>query len=98
MVKDFKDIKPRQLKRTKLIYEAFDLLGISQQDLLRIFEDNKKFQEELNLLRQRVEELEEWKRIKIKQEVEKNKSYQTTQQQAYQEYMNGDDTDVDPFR
>lgn len=76
MVKDFKDISLKDLKTIKPVLLMFELLGISQQQLIEVFENVNKLQEENVLLKERVNELEIWKSQHIQEEIERQKSFQ----------------------
>lgn len=76
MVKDFKDISLKDLKTIKPVLLMFELLGISQQELIEVFENVNKLKEENVLLKERVNELEIWKSQHIQEEIERQKSFQ----------------------
>lgn len=76
MVKDFKDISLKDLKTIKPVLLMFELLGISQQQLIEVFENVNKLKEENVLLKTRVNELEFWKSQHIQEEIERQKSFQ----------------------
>lgn len=76
MVKDFKDISLKDLKTIKPVLLMFELLGISQQQLIEVFENVNKLKEENVLLKERVNELEIWKSQHIQEEIERQKSFQ----------------------
>ena len=76
MVKDFKDISLKDLKTIKPVLLMFELLGISQQQLIEVFENVNKLQEENVLLKERINELEIWKSQHIQEEIERQKSFQ----------------------
>ena len=96
MVKDFKDISPKELKKVKKVLSIFETLGISQNDILEIFSNVNYLVEQNQILNERVNVLEEWQARKIKEEIERAKSFQTDQQKEYRKYMNGDE-EYDPF-
>ena len=76
MVKDFKDISLKDLKTIKPVLLMFETIGISQQQLIEVFENVNKLKEENVLLKERVNELEIWKSQHIQEEIERQKSFQ----------------------
>ena len=56
MVKDFKDISLKDLKTIKPVLLMFETIGISQQQLIEVFEDVNKLKEENVLLKEIVNE------------------------------------------
>lgn len=76
MVKDFKDISLKDLKTIKPVLLMFETIGISQQELIEVFENVNKLKEENVLLKERVNELEIWKSQHIQEEIERQKSFQ----------------------
>ena len=76
MVKDFKDISLKDLKTIKPVLLMFETIGISQQQLIEVFENVNKLKEENVLLKERVNELEFWKSQHIQEEIERQKSFQ----------------------
>lgn len=97
MVKDLIKIKPKALKQAQKIYQALDLLGITQDDLLNI----KKTNEQITLLTEKVNELEHWKKIKIREENERLASYKkktnTNAQNEYEAYVNDKGVEFNPY-
>lgn len=76
MVKDFKDISLKDLKTIKPVLLMFETIGISQQQLIEVFENVNKLKEENVLLKEKVNELEFWKSQHIQEEIERQKSFQ----------------------
>lgn len=76
MVKDFKDISLKDLKTIKPVLLMFETIGISQQQLIEVFENVNKLKEENVLLKEKVNELEIWKSQHIQEEIERQKSFQ----------------------
>lgn len=96
MVKDLIKIKPKALKQAQKIYQALDLLGITQDDLLNI----KKTNEQIIELQQKIDELEHWKKIKIREENERLASYKknsTNAQKEYEAYVNDKGVEFNPY-
>ena len=93
MVMDLIDISPKELKKAQKIFNALYLLGISQQDLLNI----KSFKIEIDELKNKINELEDWKYTKIREENERIKSYQKDKDIEIQKYINDTGVEFNPY-